>query len=315
MKETRFATHIALGALLAIGPLSQETAVAALYVFGDSLSDSGNVSIASGGANPGPDYFGGRYSNGPVWVERLATDHLGIAAPAPVMAGGTNHAWAGAFSSGGANVPSASDQVNSFIGAGGRFVPEDTIAMWAGANDALLGGVTDPSIPVGHLVDAIGILIGADARTILVPNLPDLGDTPAVVAMGGAAPAGMSAFSAGFNSLLAAELAGLQLANPTISLVSVDTYGLGKDILNDPGAFSFSNVTDPALLTGNIANADEFIYWDGVHPTGAMHELIAVRAAQALGVPEPSALMLLLIGVAGVMLPRRRGAARGRLRG
>ena len=35
-----------------------------LYVFGDSLSDSGN-DFASGEGPPSPPYFGGRFSDGP----------------------------------------------------------------------------------------------------------------------------------------------------------------------------------------------------------------------------------------------------------
>ncbi|AOY78861.1 SGNH/GDSL hydrolase family protein [Moorena producens JHB] len=53
-----------------------------LYVFGDALSDSGNVfniSKAGNQVNPtipitpqSPPYFQGRFSNGPIWVDFLA---------------------------------------------------------------------------------------------------------------------------------------------------------------------------------------------------------------------------------------------------
>ncbi len=46
-----------------------------LYVFGDSLSDVGNVFRATGRQYPAsPPYFQGRFANGPVWVEYLADD-------------------------------------------------------------------------------------------------------------------------------------------------------------------------------------------------------------------------------------------------
>src|SRR5262245_45599060 len=38
-----------------------------VYAFGDSLSDAGNVFIATGGAIPGAPYFAGHFSNGPTW--------------------------------------------------------------------------------------------------------------------------------------------------------------------------------------------------------------------------------------------------------
>ena len=75
----RIRKRIPLGlALVASFGISLDCARAALYTglyaFGDSLTDTGNTSLASGGASPGPAYFNGRYSNGPVWVEYLARD-------------------------------------------------------------------------------------------------------------------------------------------------------------------------------------------------------------------------------------------------
>ena len=44
-----------------------------LFVFGDSLSDSGRLFALTGGAIPlSPSNFNGRFSNGPVWVESFA---------------------------------------------------------------------------------------------------------------------------------------------------------------------------------------------------------------------------------------------------
>ncbi len=44
-----------------------------LYIFGDSLSDIGNIASATFGSDPGPYYWNNRFSNGPVWVEDLDT--------------------------------------------------------------------------------------------------------------------------------------------------------------------------------------------------------------------------------------------------
>jgi hypothetical protein len=68
-----------------------------IVVFGDSTVDTGNVFAASGQTSPDPSYYyQGRYSNGPVWVERLASN-LGLPDPtASELFGGTNYAWGGA---------------------------------------------------------------------------------------------------------------------------------------------------------------------------------------------------------------------------
>ncbi len=71
--------------------------ITGIVSFGDSLSDVGNISIGSGGTQPSPttNYYEGRFSNGPVWVEYLAKD-LGVAAPTAALAGGTDYAFGGA---------------------------------------------------------------------------------------------------------------------------------------------------------------------------------------------------------------------------
>src|SRR6185369_7149670 len=68
-----------------------------VYFFGDSLSDTGNLYTASGGAIPGPPYDNGRFSNGPLWVETVASGLGYASATNPFLLGGNNYAWAGAF--------------------------------------------------------------------------------------------------------------------------------------------------------------------------------------------------------------------------
>jgi phospholipase/lecithinase/hemolysin len=65
--------------------LAQDTPFSKVYVFGDSLVDTGNVYIAtSADPNdpfptfpPSPPYYNGRHSNGPLWVEVMAAE-LGL---------------------------------------------------------------------------------------------------------------------------------------------------------------------------------------------------------------------------------------------
>src|SRR5215475_11575436 len=58
---------------LLFAPAVSATTLTKLVVFGDSLSDTGNLFAATFGAvPPSPPYFQGRFSNGPVWVDALA---------------------------------------------------------------------------------------------------------------------------------------------------------------------------------------------------------------------------------------------------
>ena len=67
---------VVLIAIVAFGyritPTHAGSPYSALYAFGDSLSDVGNVFAASRGTEPARPYFQGRFSNGPIWLNYLA---------------------------------------------------------------------------------------------------------------------------------------------------------------------------------------------------------------------------------------------------
>ena len=62
---------------------------------------------------------------------------------------------------------------------------------------------------------------------------------------------------------------------------------------------SFDNVTDACFKATTFTvcnNPNQYLFWDGTHPTAQGHELIAEAAFQSTAVPEP--LTLLGSGVA-----------------
>src|SRR5215213_5846791 len=113
-----------LAALVSIGSGTAERAAAGpftnLVVFGDSLSDVGNVQNNFFVDIPGPYYWNGRFSNGPVYAETLAT---GLGLPAlnrSTASGGTDYAYGGAKTTGTAFpdslvVKDIDDQVNQYL--------------------------------------------------------------------------------------------------------------------------------------------------------------------------------------------------------
>src|SRR5262245_15859652 len=60
-----------------------------LVVFGDRLSDVGNINNQSFAISPGSSYWNGRFSNGPVWIEKLAPN-FSLTVPTYSRAGGPN---------------------------------------------------------------------------------------------------------------------------------------------------------------------------------------------------------------------------------
>ncbi|MEO7387019.1 MAG: SGNH/GDSL hydrolase family protein [Gammaproteobacteria bacterium] len=310
-----------VGALFVALASSQAFAYSSLYVFGDSLSDTGNIYISTGGI-PLPPYAGGRFSNGPVWVETLAAN-LGLAAN-PALGGGTNYAFGGAptgapYSS---SSPSLTYQVNTLYlpSVAGAADPNALYVVWGGGNDvrAIGTGAAPPSAiasSVTNIANIINTLAAAGAQNFVVPNLPDIGLTPEAIAGGPAAVAGATALTLAFNSGLAASLAGLE-SGLGVNIIDVDVYAFLNDtIANSPGN-GFTN-TNTRCYTGATgvggggsvcANPDEYIFWDGIHPTAAAHQLLGNFATAAV-VPVPQAAILLVSAFAALGGLRRKKAA------
>ena len=304
-----------------VAPIGVRAAPSQIVVFGDSLSDTGNVFAASGGVTPVPEYFNGRFSNGPNWVERLA-GAFGLPV-VPSALGGTNNAFGGATTGGsGGSVPSLLDQFAGYSAAHASADASALYVVWGGGNDmrdALLAPATIPTAITAAVANLQSILTGLNAKgaqRFLVPNLPNLGLIPEVSALGAAAVAGATSTSAGFNASLAAMLAGLA-ADPTFTgeIVPLDVFGILNNIVANPAAFGLTNVVDqcysldPQTTGGTIcASPDNYLFWDGIHPTARGHFILGNFAIQA--VPEPATILIFVIGLLGLAMAARRTAAR-----
>lgn len=304
-----------VGALFLSLASAQASAYSQLYVFGDSLSDTGNLFAATGGTNPIPPYFNGRFSNGPVWVETLAAS-LGLPVN-PSLLGGTNYAFAGAVTGPSfvaQPVPTLVQQAASFIGAPGPADPNALYVIWGGGNDVRAGGNPGGSMAnaVTNVTNIITSLAAEGAKFFLVANLPNIGLTPDAIAGGPAAVAGATFLSTTFNSALAAALPGLG-AGLGVGINQLDVFGFLNNVIANPGAYGINN-TNTKCYTGSstlgggtvCATPDTYVFWDGIHPTAA--------AARALGglagsiVPVPAAAWLFVSGVAVLGALRRKAA-------
>lgn len=321
--------------VLVFSAFSSDTATgySALYVVGDSLSDTGNAYLALGGTTTTApysdlvpaapyDFAGGRFANGPVWVEGLAA---GLGTPlSPSLLGGSSFAFGGARTGplNGAPANAIPTLVQQAALAAASPLPDDALyVVWGGGNDvrdaSLFAAAGDINAAVSVINDAVSnvettieTLKAAGAQNFLVPNLPDLGLTPVAQLMGPAAAAGANLLSTSFNDALAIMLNGLSGADIQL----LDTFTFVNDIFADPVSWGFANLTDPcALANGGLgcADPDGYFFWDGIHPGAAAHALLGDLAvdtvAPAAPVPIPAPIVLMMSGIAGLsMLATRR---------
>jgi phospholipase/lecithinase/hemolysin len=305
-----------------------------MIVFGDSLSDTGNVHTASTAQglipDPPPPYFDGRLSNGPIWVDRLA-ERLGIASPSPSLVGGTNYAYAGAKTGTEPRnrtslvtrevlpIQNIGTQINTYLGANpAGFRNDQLVVLWGGGNDLVEARTAaDIQQAVDNLEAELMVLNANGAGDVLVPNQPDQSDAPIFNQTQGPA-AQMAELNGLFNTQLDAMLDDLD-ENPDLNITihRFDAFSLIKDVIADPSEFGLSNVTDAALdlalFTPPFAqpypvvdDPENYLFWDYIHPTTVGHQIIGDAAFNALAenstqVPEPPSVALVIIGIAGLL--------------
>jgi outer membrane lipase/esterase len=326
-----------LRSFIALACASVATAASAqsftgLFVFGDSLSDRGNVALAVGADPaqtitgnsyiPSKPYASNQFSNGDVWVKTFA-EALGLAPFAtPSLAGGGDFAFGGArvATDGVGLPPSLSEQETQFLSATGGSAPPGALYIVAGggndARDALAAAASsgNPLATIASFAaeyaQATGLLVDrlqtAGARHIVVWDVPNVGLAPAVTTLGGGASGLAMLVSQAMNTALAARLA-LE-SGATV----FDVYSLQNAIVANPASFRLTNVTDACGAIGSVCNPATSLFWDGIHPTSAGHAILAQGMLAVVAVPEPEEYALL---VAGSLLVAWRTSAKRRGRG
>jgi phospholipase/lecithinase/hemolysin len=284
-----------------------------IVVFGDSLSDTGNVAhlTAAKYGIPVPSPIGGNYTLGRftdgydtvpaaqnyfgVWIEQLSASIPSHPAVINSLDGGTNYAYGFALTGGGTSplqlasgqvtvdVENMGRQISEYLATRPKINKKTLFVVWGGANDVL--NATSPTQVINAAIQEtldIQRLIAAGATQILVLNLPPLGLTPR---LNGSLAASQTANAGAalFNSWLGT---GVTVLNDfyrwrRVSIYRVNVFSIFTQIVSNPAAFSLNDVSSPAQ--GNFAvNPDTYLFWDDLHPTTRGHNLLSDAALKAL---------------------------------
>ena len=292
------------------------------YVFGDSLSDTGNDLILTKrqkinppippSERPHRSHFKGRFSNGPVAVEYLwdllekkqkhlipflSVKHISSSEAISFAFGGSKSGYLNQMP-GDIYVPGTLGQVDLFRKAlkGKKPKADSLFVIWTGANDYLLGEPAEPIEVVENITKAIEILHSLGARNFLIPNLPDLGLTP--LAQQNNLGEQFLHLTQAHNALVAQALDEVSRL-PEINVMGVDLFAVSQALL-DPEKKIITSPPAITAITGRLdaatcffvasstcpdvdfTSAPVFAFWDVLHPTTFIHQLYGQAMFEAL---------------------------------
>ena len=260
---------------------------------------------------------GHHFSNGATWVEQFARA-LGLAGTVRPAFGSdsplaTNYAVGAARA---CNAPgdenvNLAEQVAAFLADSSGVAPSDALyVIEMGGNDvrdaivAALGvlqrgGTFQQAVQAAApmlacaqqaIQSAIVTLQQAGAKHFLVWTAPDLGLTPAIRSLGPGAMQVATFLATLFNTqMLRPTVEALDQASEDTDIAVLDAFTLLQQITANPVNFGLTNTTT-ACVTPNTEPfvcqpVDEYLFWDGIHPTHAAHALVAHEAARVLAQP------------------------------
>jgi phospholipase/lecithinase/hemolysin len=271
-----------------------------IVVFGDSLSDNGNLYEYMKHQLPvSPPYFKGRFTNGPIWVELLTKSYYST--------NSKGHLFDYAFGGAGVKEDDDSDdglftlsrEIDSYFLANQDKADEHSMfIVWIGSNNylAIPDDVEQSLNEVNRGIQhGLQRLVEKGAKHIMVVNVPNLGKTP--VARDFDAVDALTYLSERHNETLERNILNLQNQYPDVQWIYFDINVLLNEMIANPARYGFTNVTDTCYeeAVGNPSSksilnlvasvkpqqkkgaCDGYLFFDPVHPSAPAHVIMAQR--------------------------------------
>lgn len=342
--------NLALAAVLLALTGTAHAGFSGLYLFGDSLTDTGNdglvlelvksqgvpintttdpSEVVSNSYISTRPFAQGSFTNGNAWAVPFAQG-LGLTLK-PSLAGGTNYAYGGAETGNDSadlcpalcGFPySLKTQVSQYLRPGVDADPNALYVVAGGGNNArnVFGAIATAGSQAEQL-GMIGSLANAYAQDVgqIVDSLQAAGarhivvwDTPNIGLTPSIGTFGEQAQTLGLAMSGAMNSALAERLGGESGVTTFSVFSLLNQVAADPASFGFDNATDACAALGSACEPTKYLFWDGVHPTATGHSLLAqAMLTHVAAIPEPQTYALMLGGLAMVgVAARRRRAAR-----
>lgn len=275
-----------------------------IIAFGDSLTDHGGLQSYLGAYDPvnNPEGAPETWTNGDVWVDYLADDLSATlynnAIGGAMTVGHINDTIQGKTDDGTLPPLGLVGQVNRFDSEDVNFSAASTLfTIWIGGNDLLKfgRGESDAATSEDLITDAVDNVLNAmselvteeDALNIMVINLPDLGKTPAYNSLTTEEIQAVTDLTSAFNSALAQGINNFSSLFPDVTVISFDVFTYLNQIISGD---TFADVTGTYMVLDENGNptgatnepAEDYLFWDAIHPTTKAHEMVAEEVAKTL---------------------------------
>lgn len=278
-------------------------------VFGDSLSDNGNLyEYFKRQLPPSPPYFKGRFSNGYIWVEQLSQNYYPHNWRQHIQdyafgGAGVAYSFEGEDNADDDLLFSLGREVDSYLLAHqDKAAPDSLFAVWIGSNNYIASKYSPEKTArgvVGGIKKKLELLAAKGAKHVLVINLPDMGKSPAAKLIYSEKQLSLS--SQLHNQALAEAVAQLTASYPDVQWLLFDAAKTFDSAMQNPAKYGFTNVTDTCYqsladddqqvqegskfilrMSSSIdASAkskdacDGYFFFDLVHPTALTHKVMS----------------------------------------
>ncbi|GAA0901436.1 SGNH/GDSL hydrolase family protein [Luteibacter anthropi] len=287
------------------GDVKPDAPIERIVSFGDSLTDTGNMSTVSqtflsffGGALPSSTWFAGRFSNGPSWVEYLASRNALTHNSWAVGGAQTEDAQFGLINGIESQIKSFFDSVDVIP----DYKPERTLFTFLVAGNDFVNDSKYATDIVRLQREALNNLVDGGARKILVVELPNVSVAP-VFDMGRkdreAVHQRVYTYNSGLDGIIAnVKKRAQEQGILDLEIRKVPAYAKFDQVLRSPASYGFDNIKNSCLEIDSdsffnyiktpkprdYCVADRFMFWDTLHPSTKMHEVMS-RWATEYGAP------------------------------